>query len=221
MACGAGWPPAPPRPFPFPLPMKMRLPFLTLTLAVVAMSIHLIPGATELLQYDRAALASGEVWRWLTGHVAHFGANHLLWDVSVLVALGWTCEREARGRCALALALAAPAISAALWFIQPQFELYRGLSGLDSALFGLLAGLLLRRGQRGATLVGLAALVAIAAKSLFEIATASTLFASGEGYLPVPLAHLVGLGAGLLAAYLRRPRLLRSRRGAVAANAVE
>lgn len=185
----------PPRP-----PMSSRIPWLTFALAAAAVAIHGIPGATAALQFERAAVAGGEAWRWFTGHLTHFDANHLAWDVSVLMGLGWTCEREARDRCALALALAAPAISGAVWFFQPQFQVYRGLSGIDSALFGLLAGLLLCRPQRIAKTAAIMALLGIGAKSIFEIATASTLFAEGTGYAPVPLAHLVGLGTGLVAA---------------------
>lgn len=186
--------------------MHPRLPLLTLGLAVAALAVHAIPGAAELLQFDRAALAQGEWWRWFTGHLAHFGANHLVWDVSVLMGLGWTCEREARLRCVLALALAAPAISVAIAWLQPQFAIYRGLSGLDCALFGLLAGRLLRRGHRVATAAGVLALAAVGAKAGFEIATEATLFARGGGYAPVPLAHLVGLAAGFAAAFAPRVR---------------
>jgi rhomboid family GlyGly-CTERM serine protease len=181
--------------------MSARIPWLTLALATAAVAIHGIPGAPEALQFERAAMADGAAWRWLTGHLTHFDANHLAWDVCVLMGLGWTCEREARTRCALALALSAPAISGAVWLFQPQFLVYRGLSGIDSAFFGLLAGLLLRRPQREAKIAAVAALLGIAAKSIFEVATSSTLFAEGAGYAPVPLAHLVGLGAGLLAAF--------------------
>ncbi len=182
--------------------MRFHLPFLSLDLGVLAVAVHAIPGATRLLQYDRAA-GSGEVWRWLTAHLTHFGANHLAWDVGALVALGWACERVSRARTALALTLAACAITPTVALWQPQFETYRGLSGLDSALGGLLgAGLLQRRGL-APKLIALAALAGFGAKCLSELASGGTVFASGIGYAPVPLAHLVGLMCGAAAGFVR------------------
>lgn len=188
--------------------MRSRLPFISLALGALAVAVHLIPGATGLLQFDRAA-GGGEVWRWLTAHLTHFGANHLVWDVGALLALGWACERESRARTALALAFAACAITPAVALWQPQFETYRGLSGLDSALGGLLGASLLRRRGLAPKIIALVALVGFGAKCISELATGSTVFASGAGYAPVPLAHLVGLVCGAVAGFVRRPVELR------------
>lgn len=176
--------------------MKKHFPILTLTLAVVACAIHVVPGAADALDYDRAALGGGEWWRFLSGHLTHFDANHLLWDVGMFLVLGWAAERQSRRSVAAATTLAMFGISAALWFLQPQFQTYRGLSGIDSALFGVFATQLLLRPQIGARLVGAAALLVIGGKFALEFATAATLFARGDGYMPVPLAHVVGLIAG-------------------------
>lgn len=182
--------------------MKIRLPWLTVAIAVTAVALHLLPSTAAWLQFDRTALAHGELWRLFTAHLVHFGGNHLAWDVAVFAALGFACERQSRTRCALALAFAAATITPAVWFAQPHFTFYRGLSGLDCALFGLLAASLLRPRQPPATALGLLSLAGFAAKCLFELTTAHTVFAAGTGYSPVPLAHLVGLLAGCLAAFI-------------------
>lgn len=188
--------------------MKTRSPLVTLALVATAVAVHLVPSANEWLQFDRAALLRGEWWRWLTAHLTHFGANHLGWDVAVLFLLGWRAEHESRRRCAGAIVLAAIAITPAVWFWQPQFATYRGLSGIDSALFGLLAISLLRSETRTARLVGAIALAGFAAKCVLEIATTETVFASGTTYAPVPLAHVIGLVAGIVAGLpLRSPSL--------------
>lgn len=180
--------------------MKLRLPWLTLAVAAAASAVHLLPGAADWLQYDRIAIGRGELWRLFTAHLAHFGGNHLVWDTAVFLALGAAAERESRVQCTTALTLATFMIAPLLWLWQPGFQTYRGLSGLDSALFGLLAGSLLTRGDRVATFAGVLALGGFAAKGLFELSTAQTVFATGAGYAPVPLAHLIGLLAGLTAA---------------------
>ena len=127
--------------------MKTRVPWFTVTVAAAAIAVHLLPSTAAWLQYDRAALGRGELWRIFTAHLTHFGANHLLWDLGVLLTFGAVCEGRSRAQCATALGVAAVAISAALWLWQPQFAIYRGLSGLDCALVGLLAGSLLRSGK--------------------------------------------------------------------------
>ena len=183
-----------------PLLMKLRVPVLTLAFAALATAIHLTPGAAALLEFDRVAIARGELWRFVSAHLVHFDANHLAWDVAVFLVLGSVCERASRERTAVALAFASVAITAVLWRFQPQFEIYRGLSGLDCALFGLFAGRLLKHSERPAKLIGVLGLAGAGAKTILELATGSTVFASGVGYAPVPLAHLVGLIAGLVAA---------------------
>lgn len=180
--------------------MEHRIPFLSLILAALALGVHALPGASEALQFDRTAIAGGEWWRWLTAHLTHFDANHLAWDVGVLLALGWTCERDSRAQCGAAIALAAIAITPAVFLWQPQFETYRGLSGIDSALFGLLAASLMRRQGRAPRLVGGLALLGIVTKCGIELATGVTVFAQGDAYAPVPLAHLVGTLAGAISA---------------------
>lgn len=172
-----------------------RIPLLTLGLAAVAIAIHFIPGAAGTLQFDRAA-ALREPWRVCTAHFTHFDTNHLVWDLGVWLVLGAMCERVSRVRFASIVAAASVAIGGAVWWWQPQFQTYRGLSGLDFALFGILAGALVENPQRNARLMGGLALCLALAKCAFELATASTLFANGTGYVPVPLAHLVGLLIG-------------------------
>jgi rhomboid family GlyGly-CTERM serine protease len=186
--------------------MNARFPWLTLVLAGAAMTIGAMPAVAEFLQFDRTAVAAGQIWRLFTAHLTHFDANHLAWDVAVLLILGAWGERESRAQMVAALALTSPAITGAVWLSQPQFSCYRGLSGLDCALFGLLAGRLILRPEATARFVGFAAVAAVIAKSGLEVWSGTTVFAQGSGYAPVPLAHLIGAGVGALVAVMG-PRL--------------
>lgn len=179
--------------------MKFHRPAITLSVSALAVLIHALPQANAWLQFDRAAIARGEIWRWLTGHLTHFGTNHLLWDVGVLVGLGWLCEQQSRARCVLAMAASAAVIPLAIWWWQPQFATYRGLSGIGSALFGLAAASQLRRPVPVAKLVGALALLGFAGKSALELTTGATVFAAGADYAPVPLAHVIGVVVGVIA----------------------
>ena len=182
--------------------MKLHPPFLTGAFVAIAVTIHLLPPAVAtLLQFDRPALAAGQWWRWLTAHFTHFGANHLGWDAAVFLIFGAVCEFRSRGRTAFALGLASLAISVVVYIWQPQFAFYRGLSGLDCALFGVFATGLLRRQDPISKIIGTIATIAVIAKCGIELKTGGTVFASGAGYAPVPLAHLVGFLAGMAAEY--------------------
>lgn len=177
--------------------MKLcRLPLVAIALALVSAAIHLGSGVAETLQFDRTAVASGEWWRLFTAHYTHFDANHLVWDVAALLVLGTLAERESRGRMVVALVVASLAISLAVWRWQPQFEFYRGLSGLDSALFGLVAAGFLRHPRGSMKILGALAIAGFGGKAAYEYATADALFASAANYAPAPLAHLVGLIVG-------------------------
>jgi rhomboid family GlyGly-CTERM serine protease len=193
--------------------MKFRLPFITLTLALLAVLVHVWPGAAEALQLDRGGHARGEWWRFFTAHLTHFNRDHLVWDVGALLALGTIAEGESRRRFGTALLAAAFAISTAVWWCQPQFATYRGLSGLASACFGVLAGSLLQRPQRAARITAGFALLAIGLKTAFEVTTDSTLFAAASHYAPVPLAHLIGLVVGVAAVFVPTPPRLGLRTG--------
>ncbi len=188
-----------------------RLPWITLVLASLAGLAHASPTLTAAWEFHRAAVnEGGELWRLFTAHLAHFGADHLAWDVAALLVLGTMAEREDRRAFALTLALAATLIGLGVWLTQPALATYRGLSGLDSALYGLVCARLIATGRRQrhtfTVTLGAAALAGFALKCAAEFASGQTVFAAGADYAPVPLAHLLGLLSGLTVAVLsRRP----------------
>lgn len=178
-----------------------RIPWFTLAFAALALVVHFVPALTLGWQFDRDAVAHGQVWRFFTAHLTHFGGDHLRWDLLAFVALGAMAERISRPAFLATLALSAAVITMGVWLAQPQFTTYRGLSGIDSALFGFVVADLLAAGWRtrhGFSLaVGGAALAGFAAKCAFELATRTTVFVeTTDAFAPVPLAHLLGLAVG-------------------------
>lgn len=174
-----------------------RWPWLTLALAVVVVAVHAVPGAPELLALDRGAPA--ELWRWLTGHLTHFSWDHLAWDLGVAVVLGAWLERRDRARLAGLWLAGSVAIAAAFWWATPELSSYRGLSGLDAALYAAVAVELWRSSAGRERWAALALALTLAGKVVYEVATGHTLFADDTGWTPVPLAHAVGGLVGLLA----------------------
>jgi rhomboid family GlyGly-CTERM serine protease len=185
-----------------------------LALSAGAAAASLLSGAARWLEYDRAALAGGEVWRLVTGHFVHWSAEHLWWDLLAFAALGVLCERESRTRFLACVGGAALTVSLTLWWAMPGLERYRGLSGLDSALFVLLAVTLMRHGDSRRMVAGAWALVAFLAKLAWEGVTGGALFVHDPGATAVPLAHLVGAVVGFAAG---QPRLRLSLVGSGAA----
>jgi rhomboid family GlyGly-CTERM serine protease len=179
----------------------------SLLLALAAVVISMLPTqAIEALQYDRTLVLSGQVQRLLTAHWTHWNADHFLWDVATFVILGIACERRDRRRMLATLAIAATVIPLGLLFLQPDLGFYRGLSGLDSALFALLAVGVLR--DRIATrpwglIVSIAAVGAgFFAKTCIELAFGASVFVDAHAaeFAPVPLAHLIGAACGAIVA---------------------
>lgn len=138
--------------------------------------------------------------RWptaLTSHLTHWSLDHFVWDLAAFVALAFAAIRLVPTRVIPCLAIAALAIPLEISWFQAQFESYRGLSGLDSALFGLVLAALWRAGgiARGFSVAGL---VAFFGKIGYESVTGETLFVDqlAGDFTPVVSAHVVGLLVG-------------------------
>lgn len=180
-----------------------RIPCASLFLSGLALIVFLHPALEMWLQFDRLAIARGEIWRLVSGHWVHDGFDHLFWDVLAFVVLGVACEGRSRSRFLLCVAGATFAISLAVWFWLADMVTYRGLSGLDSALFALLFMEFTREGLRTGDLkqiaVPAACFGAFTLKTAFELTTGGTLFVNSfqSGTVAVPLAHIVGAAVGL------------------------
>lgn len=161
-----------------------------------------------VLGWSEAAAMTREAqpaWAWaarlVTCHGSHFGTNHLFWDAATLAVLGAVAERMSRRRMVVTLLVSSLAISLAVWVGRPELAAYRGLSGVDSALFGLVlvsvGRELMRRGQWAAMSAVVLGAVGFVGKTGFELATGQTLFVAGSAeFVGVPLAHVVGFVVG-------------------------
>lgn len=194
-----------------------RTPSVSLLLAVLAVCVQFSPQAMDWLQYERGAIADGQLWRIVTGHLTHCSFDHLFWDVAALVVLGWLCEADDRRRWCRCVTLSAVCIPLGLWVLRPDVQTYRGLSGIDSALFVLLAVSILRESRSSQRTFSAAAAAAFlcgfAAKTGYEFLTVQTMFvdSTAAGMVPIPLAHVIGGIIG--AATALDSRVIRIRRG--------
>ena len=190
-----------------------RIPCTSLLLTAAALVIYALPGAATTLQYDRTAIAAGELWRILSGHWTHHSASHLFWNVLAFLLLAAQCERLNRFSFYTCLTSSAILIPVALWVTAPQLLTFRGLSGIDSALFALLLATLLKEEIPRRRLLPLATLCMLSlifvTKISYEAATAQTIFVDSQGshFVPLPLAHMMGVIIGILLSLTHHPDL--------------
>jgi rhomboid family GlyGly-CTERM serine protease len=166
------------------------------------------PQFTELLRYERIAIAHGEWWRLVSGHWVHLGPRHLLADGAGLVLLWTLYARELRpGSWLLVLACATAAIDAGLWWGQPSIQWYVGISGLLHGAWAAGAAAVALKGGRAGWIM----LAALGAKLVLEHYAGASLFASG--FPVVSVAHVYGaLGALVAVAVLTLTRLACARK---------
>lgn len=188
-------------------PTKERsgsLPTVSLVLIAAALVVMPFDFFASWLQYDRAAVGGGQVWRLFTCQITHWSWDHFFWDAAALLVLGWVIERENRRSLLTCLGLSLVLIPAVVHFALPELATYRGLSGIDSAVFVLLAVTLFHRfraeGDRLWTWACLVMLAGFTAKVAFELVSGGALFVDSQAcqMQPVPLAHVVGGLLGLI-----------------------
>ncbi len=178
-------------------------PRLTLCLGAVMAAVYLLLGpAPAGLMLERQAVANGEIWRLVTGHLVHADTAHLSWNLGAFLVLSGLYELQERpgpGRYFGLIAAGALAIDAWFWWLQPGLPVYCGLSGVLNSFFAVLAVVLWRRTRHPA--IALAGLAAIA-KIAVEVAVGGSLLPT-TAWTAVPVAHAAGFAAGLLLGLVR------------------
>jgi len=154
-------------------------------------------------EYER----SRGVWRLLTGQMVHWTPRMAFFDLGMLLGLGaWLEIRGDRRLATAALALGAVFTAVAV-YLSPDLSLYRGSSGMASALFVLAAFRIASSPEPWTRALAVSAVALFLAKAAFESLGGQTLFAGDlpEGVRVVPLVHLLGGLGGALAPAIAGP----------------
>ena len=174
---------------------------------VVLARLLLLTGESgrEWLRFERGAIASGEIWRLLTGHLVHLGVSHYVLNAAGLVLVWFLVGREfARSHWLWIMAGSVAAIDLGLWILSPELQWYVGLSGLLHGMLaaGIVAGWPERRAE------ALILSVVVAGKLAFEQRVGPLPGSeSTSGGAVIVDAHLYGvIGAVLVAAMIIRVR---------------
>lgn len=189
----------------FVIRQAARLP-ITLTLAMCVVAIACVPSIGEMLQFDHTRIAAGEIWRLATCHLTHWNLEHIQWDLLMFVTVGAVCEIRNPRRMRLCVVAAAGSVSVVVFFGFPTIEAYRGLSGIDTALFALLAVDLLRDAWRQKNLIVATTagffLVGFAAKTAYEAIACQAFFVDqhSAGFDLLVWDHIVAAAVGMIVA---------------------
>ena len=192
---------------------------LAVSVALVTLGVQCIHGLPEVLQWQRHG---GMEWTWITSHLSHWSWNHLAWDLFAFGLLSLLSLRLSPTRYAACLLVAAVLIPLEVKINQPLIESYRGLSGLDTALMGLLVAALWRHPTADHS-CGVSQVLAVLgggsflAKTMYELTTGGTVFVSAgnEPFVPVISAHFVGFVCGFLVGIFKSMSRLTWNKGAM------
>ncbi len=145
---------------------------------------------------DRRAVADGEVWRWVTGHLVHASRAHFLFDVGVGVVLLLVV------RWRRSLWLLPPFVGTLVLALRPDLDVYTGLSGVLHGWTVLATVDVARGGDRLEQGLAFGVLLGVLIKALVESALGTSIFTErfDMGGPTVYLAHLTGVLGGLLIA---------------------
>ena len=185
---------------------KAKIPVLTVVIAILVVVLYCAPLSVERFAFIPSLAAEGQWWRTVTGHFVHLSFEHFLWDSLTFVGLAVVLELRWPGRFRWCLGLSSILIPWVVHAFDPGLYLYAGLSGLDCALFALLATSLLKTGwavfsgARNGVFVLL--LLSLLAKVAFETMTHTTLLVSSDAnFEVVPIAHMTGGLLGFVCAW--------------------
>jgi len=188
-----------------PLAIRLLRSWLTLFVAVAALAVFAFPSIADALLYRRTELAAGQLWRLWTGHLVHFGWQHLAADLAVFLAAGIWLESLTPRTARLFLCLAPAAISGLLFVADPQLAFYGGLSGVAVGVLGVLALVQMGCDRASPRWFWPAVLALVALKVGIEAFSVAPLVAGFGPEIKVStLAHLGGIACALLAWPLAR-----------------
>lgn len=181
---------------------------VTISIAIVTVFAFLVPSFSQWLALDMSVSLWAQIGNVFGCHLLHWSLDHLAWDLVMFVLIGATCELRSPRSYLGVLVLSAILIPFSVFHFVPVLDSYRGLSGIDTAIFVFAAALLIeesiQRKDRWSLGVYTVMLIGLIGKTVFELMSGGTLFVESSGFTPVPVAHIAGAIAGALVVIGRR-----------------
>lgn len=179
------------------------MPRATVAISLVALLSSCFPLMASWFTADFERVGFSALPGMVTCHLAHWSTQHLFWDLLMFIVLGWHLEKTLTRPYYFTLIASSLLIPLGVQVMQPEISSYRGLSGIDTALFALLCTSKLasgyRKGSQGSVALFLFLLLAMWGKLIFEFSSGDVMFVRHDNFYPVPSAHLCGALIGMVA----------------------
>ena len=156
------------------------------------------------LQYDRTGIVEhSQFWRLFTGHFTHWGVEHFIWDASAFLIASFLLLRVSCFKLVFVILFSILFISLWILFFNPAVKYYRGLSGVDEALFFFLTLSVIffsiKNRSYTACFTGILFLSFLSIKLGYEFLSGKMLFVGDRSGGKLLLsAHVAGAAAGVI-----------------------
>lgn len=162
-------------------------------------ALYLLQGYSEVLEFHRQQIISGEIWRLWSSHFVHTNSAHFVFNLVAAILIYLTFYSRIKLRELLwSGTIFATLISTTLLLLLPELIWYNGLSGLLHAFVAYFSVRLAKDGSR----IFWAALAMVWLKVLLE-----TMMGAGYGsavgdMIVITEAHLIGVFWGTVSAFI-------------------
>ena len=179
----------------------LYLIYLSLLFCIIEVSSFLWGSA---LQYDRIGiLEHSQFWRLLSGHFTHWGCEHFIWDALAFLIASFVLLRISFFKLIFVILFSILFISLWILCFDPSVRYYRGLSGVDEALFFFLTLSVIffsiKNRSYTACLTGIIFLSFLSIKLGYEFFSGKMLFVGNiSGAKLLLSAHFAGAVAGVI-----------------------
>ncbi len=182
----------------------MRPSWITIGMVIAALAVHVITPLADALRFERL-LMDDEPWRLFACHLVHFNTAHLFWNCLVFAVAGTLLEQRSSREFVITVGVTIIAIGPGLILGDPGLGTYCGLSGIGAACIASVA----YRGviDRANRTIWLIVAFLLISKITMEFLQPQPLLAGDTAtFRSVPLAHAIGILAGVLSSSLFRVR---------------
>ena len=177
-----------------------QIPRLTIGLIIILAGLYFLVPDNTLLYFSADDIATGELWRIVSGHFIHADLKHLLWNCLGLAALGTLIEQHSRTQWWAALVVGIVSVSALLLSPISQLDNYCGLSGVLNTLLLVLIWLEWRLTRSWLMIVIACGSIA---KVVVEVYLGESLM-TNISWPPYAWSHVAGLAGGLIVIWIQK-----------------
>ena len=172
---------------------------------IVSITLFYLPSLADALQFDREKIFSYKIYLFFTCHFTHWNFRHMLIDTFIFLALSYLCiffsfkNKYTVMQYFTHLLIPSILIAIAVLVFNPEIKFYRGLSGIDWALYFVLMVQLYFAAhwlwKTGAIMMFFLFLFMM----IHQFMSKHSIFVPdmGEGIVTLPSAHIAGAVSGI------------------------